>query len=275
MSLAHSLALEIVPVDLALPHEHHDPKRVDALAARLVAEGKLVNPPVATCMQGRYIILDGATRLGAFRQLGYPHIILQVVDLFAQQVQLHLWHHLIRGESADALMQLLGGLPGVTLKPATMTPGEPLPEHAFGGMLLADGRCFLLRPAPEVTGLAWLTLLNRIVHAYTTWGKVERTLATESELFRLQYADWAGLMILPRFSVQTILELAVQGHTIPAGITRFLIPGRILRLNAPLERLTSAAPLAEKQAWLEQLLADKVADRQARYYEEPVILLDE
>ena len=72
-----------------------------------------------------------------------------------------------------------------------------------------------------------------------------------------------------------ILALAAEGRTVPAGITRFVIPGRILRLNAPLARLASDEPLESKRRWLDNLVRERLADRQVRYYQEPVILLDE
>lgn len=277
MSLVHSLGLEIVPLELALPHERHDPRRVAALVDRIRAEGKLVNPPIATRFDGKYIILDGATRLAAFQWLKVPHIILQVVDPYAQQVQLHLWHHLVRGAPAPELVQTLAALPGITVTPVSPAgqPGDPLPAQALGCLHTPSGDAYLLQPTGDAHEPARLALLNRIVEAYSSWGAVERTLATDPELLSIQYPDWAGLMVLPRFTVEAVLAFATQGYTIPAGITRFLIPGRVLRVNAPLAQLASGAPLEEKQRWLEEMLAARLADRQVRYYEEPVMLLDD
>lgn len=275
MSLAHSLALEIVPVELALPHERHNSERVDDLIIRLLTEGRLVNPPVATPSNGRYVILDGATRLTAFRRLGYPHIILQVVDLYAQQVQMHMWHHLVRGGNPASLLAALRRVSGVTWTPAPVATlqAEPLPYGALAAVIAADGAGYVAQATESNADL--LELLHCVVDAYSAWGKVERTLTTDAELLHRQYADWAGLVLLPRYSVEAVLDLAARGRTVPAGITRFLIPGRILRLNAPLARLAAADSLEEKRAWLERLLAEKLAHRQARYYEEPVFLLDE
>lgn len=275
MSLAHSLALEIVPVELALPHERHNPQRVEELIARLLAEGRLVNPPVATPLNGRYVILDGATRLTAFRRLGYPHIILQVVDLYAQQVQMHMWHHLVRGDSSADFLSTLQRTPGLVWAsaPAATLRTEPLPAAALAAVITADGAgCVAYAADPTADRLE---LLHALVDAYSVWGTVERTLTTDPDLLHAQHADWVALVVLPRFRVESVLDLAARGRTVPAGITRFLIPGRILRLNAPLDRLIAHEPLAEKRAWLEELLAQKLAHRQARYYEEPVFLLDE
>ena len=69
--------------------------------------------------------------------------------------------------------------------------------------------------------------------------------------------------------------MAKAKRALPAGITRFIIPGRVLRLNADLKYLKSDKSLAEKNEWLRQLILEKLDNRAVRYYEEPVYLLDE
>jgi ParB-like chromosome segregation protein Spo0J len=59
-------------VELVVPHEEIDDKRVARLMARLEEDGRLVNPPITTFWKGKYIILDGATRFTSFQRLGYP-----------------------------------------------------------------------------------------------------------------------------------------------------------------------------------------------------------
>ena len=71
------------------------------------------------------------------------------------------------------------------------------------------------------------------------------------------------------------MRLVGQGRLLPAGITRFIVPGRILRLNAPLAVLAANEPIAQKRDWLDNLVQTKLAGRGVRYYEEPVVLLDE
>jgi hypothetical protein len=84
-----------------------------------------------------------------------------------------------------------------------------------------------------------------------------------------------AVAIFPQFKAETVFKVASRGDLLPAGLTRFIIPGRILRLNADLERLKRDEPLAEKRAWFNQFLAEKLARSRLRYYQEPVILLDE
>ena len=88
-------------------------------------------------------------------------------------------------------------------------------------------------------------------------------------------AGMALLVVFPQFKVAEVLHAALSGDLLPAGITRFVIPGRILRLNADLAMLKSNAELSHKRAWLEQMVAEKLARRNVRFYQEPVTLLDE
>ena len=100
-----SLALELVSTELVIPHEQIDEKRVARLMGRLEEDGRLVNPPVTTFWEGKYIVLDGATRSTAFKRLGYPHVIVQVVDAQRDDFELHTWYHAISSEQPFAELE--------------------------------------------------------------------------------------------------------------------------------------------------------------------------
>ncbi len=85
----------------------------------------------------------------------------------------------------------------------------------------------------------------------------------------------AGLVVFPQFSPEIVLQIAAKNRLLPAGITRFVIPGRILRLNAPLDLLAGNDSLAKKREWLDTMVQAKLTARAMRYYTEPVVLLDE
>ena len=277
--VAQSLSLEVVPLEQVAPHEETHGRRVSNLVDRLVTDRRLVNPPIAARLNGKYIILDGATRVTAFRQLSYPHIILQVVDIQKQRVQLHTWYHVVRGGSVTNLLNLLRGVPGLRLAPLQDDAGcvPQLEQGALGCLITAAGQKFSLETASveALDGADWMDVLNEMVRRYGEWGNVDRTLSTDIDQLGAQYPDLAGVFIFPQFSPQMILEMAAQGRTVPAGITRFVIPGRILRLNAPIDKLADQEPLARKRQWLDEFVREKLAYRQVRYYEEPVVLLDE
>ena len=192
-----------------------------------------------------------------------------------EPVQLHTWYHAVRGAGPAELVELLSDVPGLTLRPAPLSEllALQLTPGSLGYLVAADRQGYRLTVDGESD--AWLDALNQMVEAYSRWGQVERTLTTDVDMLAQQYPDFAGLVVFPQFTPQMILDLAAQGRTVPAGITRFVIPGRILRLNAPLEMLSSDEPLAVKRSWLNNLVRERLSYRQVRYYEEPVVLLDE
>lgn len=275
----YHLALQVVPVEQVVPHEHYHGRRVAELSARLMAEGKLINPPITAFYKGKYVVLDGATRLTALRYLGYPHLIVQVVAIEPQQVELSTWHHAVHGGDVAGLLKVLRGIEGLQVNPYTRERflDEGLPPGALGYLFTVGQEGFVLEAgANSADGDdPWLRVLNHVVAAYGEWGDVERTLVTDMELLASQLDRLAALVSFPRFTIQTILELAAHGRTVPAGITRFIIPGRILRLNAPLTKLAEDEPLALKRQWLNEFIHAKLLARQVRSYEEPVVLLDE
>lgn len=300
--IAQDLGLYVIPVHDAIPHERYNGERVADLTARIGAEDRLINPPIAvrysqptaaenTEHSSRYIILDGATRITAFQHLGYPHIIVQVVDLQTNRVRLDTWQHTLHGDTAENLLAMLGEIEGlrITSVVADRLLGRTPIYPGIGFLFTPDGRGFLLDaqvehnppnhnvewPATEWPTAEWLDVFHRVVDRCGEWGRIERTLSTDMDALRARYPDMAGHFVFHGFEAEEVLNLAARGQAVPAGITRFVIPGRILRLNAPLDRLRAQEPAAAKQAWLDEFLAQKITDRRMRYYEEPVILLDE
>jgi threo-3-hydroxy-L-aspartate ammonia-lyase len=277
---SESLSLELVPVEQVIPHEEIDDKRVARLMERLEADGRLVNPPITTFWKGKYIILDGATRFTSFQRLGYPHLIVQVVSPGQSGFALHTWYHVISSQRPFRdLRDQLSQIEGLTLRPLPTADIQNVfaDERALCYFIDREGNATLAlaeTAVEEPTGDR-LTIMNRLVSAYTSWGSVERTLLTDRTRLLAQFPQMTAVAIFPQFQPETVFEVASRGEYLPAGLTRFLIPGRILRLNADLERLKRDEPLAEKRAWFNQFLADKLARSRLRYYQEPVILLDE
>jgi phosphoglycerate dehydrogenase-like enzyme len=282
--VAETVGLRVVAVDKVTPHERFHPARLEKLKQRLVAENKLVNPPVVTEIPGgRFVVLDGATRVTAFRQLGLPHIVVQVVDFQKNNVKMNTWYHAVHshhvtggGSGSEQLLQTIAAIDGLMLTPIPM---EQLPHalwqrSALGYAVTAERQGLLLELSrPDERD--WLAVLVDLVDAYGAWGEVTRTLDTDYAAAANQHPGFAALFVYPQFSPEIVMQAAAGGRLLPAGVTRFLVPGRILRLNAPLDLLASGTSLGAKADWLDRLVEGKLGNRGMRYYEEPVILLDE
>ncbi|NJN94264.1 MAG: hypothetical protein HC875_09330 [Anaerolineales bacterium] len=267
------LGLQVVPLDKVFPHEQVDQRRVEKLVHRFEVEGRLSNPPVVAQAGDRYVVLDGATRTAALKELGYPHIVVQIAAA-KEQLGLRTWLHAIREGKPDQLIKLLNKLPALSL--IETGKDKVLDEMVeFGGLCYletVEGKLFLIQ---QKQGVNRLDALNQLTDAYISAYQVTRTLKNDIVSLHHEFSDLTALVIFPEFTVDQVLQIAQMGRVLPAGITRFIIPGRVLRLNAELRHLKSEQTLSEKNEWLHQLLLDKLDKGKIRYYQEPVYLLDE
>lgn len=267
------LGLQFVPLDKVFPHEKVDQRRVEKLMRRFEVEGRLANPPIVAQAGDRYVVLDGATRTAALKELGYPHVIVQVAHA-KEELELHTWIHAVRQAKPAQLIQLLRELPEISL--IETSKDQVLDELAEQGGLCylktVEGKIFIIR---RNHGINRLDALNKLTEAYINAYLVTRTLNGDVVSLHREFPDLAALVVFPEYTVDQVLQIAQAGRVLPAGITRFIIPGRVLRLNAELRHLKSDQPLSEKNEWLHQLLMDKLGKNKIRYYQEPVYLLDE
>jgi len=273
--VAATLSLQIVPTERIFPHEEYDEKRVNNLAAAIRKDGRLANPPIVAHTKGQYIVLDGATRTTAFKQMGIPHIVVQVMDPNSPQVNLDTWHHLIRGASAEEFIGQLRQIEGLRLTKVTESEldGVLEKESTVAYFMLPNGTFCLVEVANEQ--YERFEMLNKLVAHYTNWGHVARTVESNLDNLRLRYPKMAALGVFPTFKASDVVEAGVTRKLIPAGITRFIITGRVLRLNMPLEVLESRQPLIAKRRWLDKFIEEKLARQRVRYYHEPVVLLED
>lgn len=266
-------SLRVVPLEHVFLHENVDPHRVQRLAQRLKIEEVLINPPIVIEAGDRYVVLDGATRTTALKELGYRHAIVQVVDP-NENLTLHTWYHTIRNANPVELVQRIDHLDEIVLveHEAPKVLGAVLARKRLCYLHTVEDRIFLVRAAP---GVDELKALNKVTATYIDTSHLTRTLTTDMDTLREEYPDLTALVVFPQYTVEQVLQIARNGQLLPSGITRFIIPGRVLRLNADLAYLQSDNSLEEKNAWLDELVDSKLSGGKIRYYQEPVYLLDE
>ncbi len=266
------LPLRFVEVEQMVPHETVDQKRSGRLAARMKEDGFLRNPPLVAPVDDRWVVLDGATRSDALRQLGYRHAVVQDVAV-GEGVSLETWHHVVRMIEPDALIDVLRAVAGVTIEEVEDDPASRAIE--YGGIcsvLTVDGRGFVVHAQP---GTNRFDALAAVADAYIGAATVSRNLERSVRALAGWYPDMVALVEYPQFTVEQVLLAAGSGRLLPAGVTRFLIPGRVLRLDIPLSMLEDERSLDEKNRWLHDYLSEKERRGKIRYYREPVYLLDE
>jgi len=85
----------------------------------------------------------------------------------------------------------------------------------------------------------------------------------------------SGLLVFPGLRVQDVVEAVSQGLLLPGGLTRFIVSPRALRVNYPLDELSSNKSLEAKNEALEHWVSERVARKGVRYYAEATVLYDE
>lgn len=266
------LPVRFVPLDRVVPHEATDPRRAETLAERLRDEAVVRNPTIVAAIGDRYVVLDGATRSDALRRLNSPHAIVQDVGM-GDGLTLETWHHVVRQIPIDDLIGLVSDLEGIRVEETEGSPQQRMIE--YGGicaLTAGDGRSFVVH---AVEGRNRFEALAAMADAYVTSALVSRTLERDPSRLRSWYPDMTALVEYPEFTVEQVLLAARSGTLLPAGVTRFVVPGRVLHLDVPLEVLTGDRSLEEKNRWLHDHLTDKERSGKIRYYREPVYILDE
>lgn len=258
--MPHLPDLRVVPLDSIRRHEEIDPLRVDRLVGRIAEDGIQVNPMM--CVEGPadvLVLLDGATRTESLRKMGLRHAVVQVVD--ASSLTLETWHHVVRGCEPDELLEAIGTQPDLSLGEG---PGTPAVHLFSGSDRLVTG-----------TGISPNATLSALVSGYVGRWTVTRAVDPSLEVVADTFPDWAAVVEFPRLSVDDVMKAAVGDDLLPAGITRFLVPERALRLNVPLPLLQADTTAAQKQAALDELLEERAKQGRIRRYEEPVFILDD
>lgn len=265
--------LAVVPLEKVFPHELVDPRRVDNLIQKLNTSEVFTNPPIVVRSNGHYIVLDGATRVASFKKLGYPHIIVQILKKTADYT-LNTWYHVIRRIGTGVLINMLNDMPDITISKRDM-------KTAQADMAGYEGICYIqtvdktiynIHLKPEVN---YLKALNKLTSAYIDASHVTRSFDNNIDSLVSEFPDLTGVVVFPVFSLIQVLRIADEGNVLPSGITRFIIPGRVLRLNANFKTLKSDMDLNKKNKWLYDLVMERLSKDQVRYYAEPIYLMDE
>lgn len=246
--------LQVVPIGAVLRHEGVDPKRVTQIRTRITSEGVQVNPVICIEAAGRYVVLDGATRTEAVLGIGLPYIIVQVVD--PEAVTLETWHHVLRDCPSDQVMTGIADYPGVLLTDAVGTPQVTTADGETHSVLGAD-------MSPNAT-------MTALVDSYIGRWETSRIIDPQPSTVTTRFPDWSVIVEFPPVRVEDVVKAAIGQDLLPAGVTRFLVPERVLRLKAPLAILESG-----DQAELDRLVEERSTTGRVRRYEETVVVLDD
>ncbi len=86
--------LRLVDLECLILHEAHDEDRLLRLRKRIEDEGEQRNPVIVSPHEDRYLVLDGAHRVRALRELGSRFALVQTVE---PPEKAEGWGHLLDG----------------------------------------------------------------------------------------------------------------------------------------------------------------------------------
>lgn len=252
--------LRVAPLTAIRPHEEVDPLRVDRLAGRIEAEGAQLNPIVCVeDLSGEFVLLDGATRTAALRRLGLSYAVVQVVG--DNDISLERWHHVIRDAEPGAVIGRIGACHDLALGPEKGPPS----------ITTTDGD----RRSVYGDELSLFGILSALVHCYVGRWTVNRVTESELGIVPQRYPDWRAVIEFPALTMGDVMKAALGEDLLPAGITRFNVPDRALRVNADLAMLRSPGSVSEKQALLDRLVQARARTGRVRHYPHGVFIFDE
>jgi hypothetical protein len=270
--------LRILPIHQLHPHELPDDQRAEPLAVSIRRDRVLRNPPIVQMLYGldAYVVLDGANRVSALRLLEVPHVLVQVVDPETDEVDVRTWNHVLLGSDSSAMRERLGQFDRMSFVRSSGEGFGPELQQDLASVVLhfSDGESWMGQlEIPDL--LERVEALEQLVDAYQGRVHYERTNADNLGSLPQAYRMAACLVVFPEFSTEEVITAAASGWRFPAGITRFVVSPRALRLNYPLEILEGGHPLEDKQAHLQEWIRERIKHRRVRYYSESTFLFDE
>ncbi len=256
-------SLRVVPLQRLHLHEHVDEQRAQRLQVELERSGCQRNPVLATPLgDGEWMVLDGAHRVAGLRRCGLAAALVQAVDL-GDGAQLDAWAHLVEHPLPASMLWSYRYL--LWRDRAAGDEGDP----SYVASVRTEGQEWsLYAHQSDLSGV--VTALRGLAEPYHHTRPVHRVPASLAG--PLMPRSQELLIRFRRFTSEQLAEIVRRGLCLPPGITRFVVPGRILGVNQPLASLQHVDDDGG-EAVLAPLLA-RLRAQTLRYYAEPVYLFE-
>ena len=264
--------LQIISRDDLLLHEDVDMERVARLLDRLSTDGVLRNPPIVASLPGsdRYLLLDGANRVSALKNLDISHLLVQVEPYDNEELKFRHWNHVVRDVEARELLQYAHNHPGGV----THSKKDASDKGLVATIRTAEGK--VLNIVSQTSLSERVRFLRSLVNIYyTRETQIDRVNHVDLDELTVNYPNFGALVSFPDFSKAEVRLIAEASELLPSGVTRILVPRRVLGFNLGLSWLKSGLSLAEKRGWLKDEIQQKRGEHRVRYYQEPTVIFDD
>lgn len=257
----HSIfdSLEIVNLENVVLHEKIDDNRLRRIANEISQHQLLKNPPLAMRIsKNKHLILDGAHRISALKELGYKIAIIQEpkFNLF-NELKIEAWGHVVQSEK---LINQLEASSEFSLK---SNGGKKIAQIEMLGEKVIE--VYTLPFEHELEAKIVKTNKLNEFYASNTLGEIKRVAPGHAEEIKAGEA----FIKYEAFDYHDLIEIGKNNLILPAGITRVVMPGRLLNINIPLEILNQ--PSFETNQ-LEYMV--NIWNQSIRYYEDPVFIVN-
>lgn len=246
--------LLVVSLDRLILHEAHDPGRLERLRRRIEGEGVQRHPVIVAPYERSYLVLDGAHRVQALKDLGCRFVLAQAVEPPARTES---WGHVLKSFRLGELRAIEG----------VEVSNDP-DGYWLAAVRPSGKECEFVR-VREAGLRAEVRALWDLQALYPAAGAVHRV---DPEATVELEADEALIRYRP-FVPEELVELVRSGSVLPAGITRFRVRERVLGVRFPLDNLRGG-DLDTRNAELRDFVREHWEMNRIRYYGEPVVLFE-
>jgi hypothetical protein len=208
-----------------------------------------------------------------------------MVDYEDEKVNLFSWNHLIFNAPKEEIINSIINL-NLEVSFCPLNWGEEALKHerTISYFLFRDSIGFVVKDGVNHTDHANgdLTPEEKAKNLH----QLIATYSSRSEIFYLDsdnhflsifehFKNSSAINLIPRFDKKEILNLVQKGILLPFGVTRFIVPNRVLGLEVSCLVLSAQTPLSEKNLFLKELLAYRIKTKKAKFYQESVTLFNE
>jgi hypothetical protein len=233
----------------------------------------------------KLLVLDGVNRVSALRLLNIPDVLVQLVDYEDEKVKLFSWNHLIFNAPKEEIIDRIRNL-NLEVSFCPLNWGEEALKHEKTisyflfrdsiGFVVSDGVNHTDHANGDITPEEKAKNLHQLIATYSSRSEIFY-LDSDNHFLSIfeHFKNSSAINLIPRFDKKEILDLVQKGILLPFGVTRFIVPNRVLGLEVSSLVLSAQTPLSEKNLFLNDLLAYRIKTKKAKFYQESVTLFNE
>ncbi len=263
--------LKLLPADIIALHEECEDDRYGGLLERFRKEKVLYNPLIVADLGGEYMLVDGANRFEALKQMECRSILAQVVEYSSPEVTLKSWYHFV---NEMPIAELEDYLDAQKIQ-FTSCDAARRPESKNSLVVTStEGRTLYITLSEKLeTMLGELSRLNKFYGERYSYARID----SDTDLTDVSSlsSDSGLLVIFPDFSKSDIAAISKLKQKLPAGISRHLIPNRVLHIKILIDALKSSEHLEKRNEELQKYIQYKIDTKRVRLYREPILVFDE